>query len=98
MKKIIILFSISSILYACNSEKKSGNEKNAVLVEKLKQDSTMILVKQKAIEIIKKGFNAGDGYSEVWIRDYNTFIDLSAEVFDAKILEENLLVFFKLQG
>jgi len=98
MRKIIILFSIGCILYACNSEKKSTNVKNTALVEKIKQDSTMKLVKEKAIGITKKGFNAGDGYSEVWIRDYNTFIDLSAEVFDAKILEENLLVFFKLQG
>jgi GH15 family glucan-1,4-alpha-glucosidase len=47
---------------------------------------------------VKTGFNAGDGYGEVWIRDYNTFIELSAEVFDAEELEENLLVFFRLQG
>lgn len=34
----------------------------------------------KALEIVKTGFNAGDGYGEVWIRDYNTFIELSAGV------------------
>jgi len=49
------------------------------------------------MEIVKTGFNAGDGYSEVWIRDYNTFIELSAEVFPEETLKENLRVFFRLQ-
>jgi len=48
--------------------------------------------------VVKTGFNAGDGYGEVWFRDYNTFIELSAEVFEPEILKENLLVFFKMQG
>ncbi|ULT24333.1 hypothetical protein KUH03_35825 [Sphingobacterium sp. E70] len=33
-----------------------------------------------ATNVIKAGFNAGDGYSEVWIRDYNTFITLATKV------------------
>jgi hypothetical protein len=37
-------------------------------------------VKAKVREIMKAGFNAGDGYREVWIRDYNTFIELAAQV------------------
>jgi hypothetical protein len=48
--------------------------------------------------VVKTGFNAGDGYGEVWIRDYNTFIELSAEVFPEKTLKENLMVFFRMQG
>jgi len=55
-------------------------------------------VKGKALEVVKTGFNAGDGYGEVWIRDYNTFIELSAEVYEAEVLRENLLVFFRMQG
>jgi hypothetical protein len=54
-------------------------------------------VKQKALEVVKTGFNAGDGYGEVWIRDYATFIELSAEVYPKEILKENLRVFFRLQ-
>jgi glycogen debranching enzyme len=54
--------------------------------------------KQKALEVVKTGFNAGDGYGEVWIRDYNTFIELSAEVYPDSVLKENLLVFFRMQG
>src|SRR5690606_31386695 len=55
-------------------------------------------VKKKALEVVQTGFNAGDGYGEVWIRDYNTFIELSVEVFEPEVLQENLLVFFKMQG
>lgn len=98
MKKTIILFSVFAVLYACSNKEKAINGKNTVLVEKISKDSTLQIVKEKALDIIKKGFNAGDGYSEVWIRDYNTFIDLSAEVFEPKVIEENLLVFFRLQG
>ena len=47
---------------------------------------------------MKAGFNAGDGYREVWIRDYNTFIELAAEVNTKEVLRENLLVFFRMQG
>lgn len=47
---------------------------------------------------MKTGFNAGDGYGEVWIRDYNTFIELSCEVYPKEEIRENLLVFFRMQG
>ena len=55
-------------------------------------------VKERARVVIGSGFNAGDGYGEVWIRDYNTFIAVSAELFPAEVIEEQLLVFFQLQG
>ncbi len=64
----------------------------------IKENESFKYTKELALEIVKTGFNAGDGYGEVWIRDYNTFIELSSEVYDAKELEENLLVFFRLQG
>ncbi len=47
---------------------------------------------------MKTGFNAGDGYREVWIRDYNTFIELASKVFPKEELKENLLVFCRMQG
>ncbi len=72
--------------------------KDKKLAEEIKNNEYFIFVKQKALEIMKTGFNAGDGYREVWIRDYNTFIELAAEVFPAEELKENLLVFFRMQG
>lgn len=71
---------------------------NPVLVEKIKSNQYFAFVKAKALEVMKTGFNAGDGYREVWIRDYNTFIELAAQVNPKEVLKENLLVFFRMQG
>jgi hypothetical protein len=68
------------------------------LVEKIKTNSTYPLIVEKAKTVMKTGFNAGDGYGEVWIRDYNTFIDLACDVYDPAAIKENLLAFFNLQG
>lgn len=92
--KNIIIFIISLLFFACGNDNKETQE----LANKIKTNENFKKVKGKALEVVKTGFNAGDGYSEVWIRDYNTFIELSTEVFNNKELEENLLVFFRLQG
>ncbi len=68
------------------------------LMRQIHSNENFAFTKAKALEIVKTGFNAGDGYGEVWIRDYNTFIELSAQVFEPEVLKENLLVFFKMQG
>ncbi|QDH80243.1 hypothetical protein FKX85_14820 [Echinicola soli] len=55
-------------------------------------------VKKMALKVVSEGFNAGDGYREVWIRDYNTFINIATKVYPKETLRENLLVFFRMQG
>ncbi|MEQ8216780.1 MAG: hypothetical protein RH981_01000 [Arenibacter sp.] len=92
IKKVVTFFTTVFVL-SC-----FGQEVNKKLAQKILSNKEFNQVKSKALEVVKTGFNAGDGYGEVWIRDYNTFIELSAEVFDSKELEENLLVFFRLQG
>lgn len=47
--------------------------------------------------LLTTGLNAGSGYSEVWARDLNTFIETACEVVPAKDLRGALLVFFGLQ-
>lgn len=96
MIKQLIPLCILLLTLGCETKKQANKE--AELAETILNNQDFKTVKNKAIEVVKTGFNAGDGYGEVWIRDYNTFIELSAEVFDAKELEENLLVFFRLQG
>lgn len=90
--KTTFFWVLALLLFSCDSEP------NALLGTKINENKSFEYTKQRALEIVKTGFNAGDGYGEVWIRDYNTFIELSAEVFDSEELEENLLVFFRLQG
>ncbi|WP_449437515.1 hypothetical protein [Pedobacter steynii] len=50
-----------------------------------------------AEKLIESGFTAGDGYGEVWIRDFNTFIDLSCKVNDKAIIKKHLITFFQFQ-
>lgn len=89
---LLILFFLS---FSCKFG--SPGKKNE-LVEKIRKNEYFAFTRQLALEVMKTGFNAGDGYREVWIRDYNTFIELAAQVFDKETLKENLLVFFRMQG
>jgi hypothetical protein len=95
MKKYYSLMLLLLGFTATAQEKKTVSKD---LVGKIKTDTYFPFVKAKALEVMKAGFNAGDGYREVWIRDYNTFIELAAEVNTKEVLKENLLVFFRMQG
>ena len=96
MKKHIIIIILLIVFEACSS---ISNEKIKIeLASKLDTNKSIAFTKAKALEIMKSGFNAGDGYREVWIRDYNTFIELAAKVHPAEELKANLIIFFKLQG
>ncbi len=69
------------------------------LKEIVKNDNDISFVKEKALATIKEGFDAGNGYNDqVFIRDYNTFIELSLSVHSRQRVSNNLLVFFKMQG
>lgn len=93
MKNILIAFLLLVVI-SCNTKPAQNQEQDI----KNKSKEYFEFTKKKALEIVKTGFNAGDGYGEVWIRDYNTFIELSSEVFKTETLKENLLVFFKMQS
>ena len=97
MKTLSVGIGLVLMLFigSCHNQ---AERKTAELRTKIKIDRYFPYVKAKALEVMKAGFNAGDGYREVWIRDYNTFIQLAAQVNDKAILKENLLVFFRMQG
>lgn len=54
-------------LVSCNSADK-------VLKEEILNDTRMDQVYALGLETLSSGLNAGSGYVEVWIRDFNTFI------------------------
>jgi len=54
-------------------------------------------VKDMAETLIKKGFTAGDGYGEVWIRDLNTFLTVACKVNDKDLIKKHLITFFQFQ-
>jgi GH15 family glucan-1,4-alpha-glucosidase len=96
MKYNKLFLLMAFIFFACATP--VSKKQNRELAEKINTNEYFAFVKNKALEVVQTGFNAGDSYGEVWIRDYNTFIELSAEVFEPEVLKENLLVFLRLQG
>jgi glycogen debranching enzyme len=96
MKKHFPILTLLLIALSCTAPVKKAENKE--LTDKIAKNEYFPLVKSKALEIMKAGFNAGDGYREVWIRDYNTFIELASKVFPKEELKENLLVFCRMQG
>ena len=83
--------------------KKSSNPDASAVLRKvgiarlaeILQDERMDEVVRMGHELLKSGMNAGSGYSEVWIRDLNTFIELSCQEYDKAVIRENLLMFFR---
>ncbi|MEO8567781.1 MAG: hypothetical protein ABI419_01550 [Ginsengibacter sp.] len=82
-------------LFFCSQLQAQPSQAVAV---KIRNDSTLNRVKAMAGDLVKTGFNAGSGYGEVWIRDFNTFIELSCEVMPKDSIKKRLQVFFQMQG
>lgn len=60
-------------------------------------DSRLDTVQARALRLLT-GFAAGTSYGEVWIRDFNTFINGSLQVLPPAKVKEMLLLFFRMQG
>jgi hypothetical protein len=68
-----------------------------VLANRILTDTSLTVVDTMARSLLKKGFNAGSGYSQVWARDFNTFIEVALEEVNPSDIRGALLVFFSLQ-
>jgi len=88
-----VLPALLIIFASCTGQDREKKE----LAGKILNDKSLDTVYAKAALLLKKGFAAGDGYPQVWIRDLNTFIETSCDVYDPEIIRENLLTFFTLQ-
>ena len=69
----------------------------SMLASEILADPDLPVVLGKARDLLKTGLTAGSGYGEVWIRDLNTFIEVSLEVNPPAQLRSALLTFFKFQ-
>jgi hypothetical protein len=88
----LVVLLLALILSSCG-----GEERKKALAATILADKTLDSVYVMAGDLLKKGFTAGDGYPQVWIRDFNTFIGLSCKVYDNTVIRENLLTFLRLQ-
>ncbi|TKK67970.1 hypothetical protein FC093_12190 [Ilyomonas limi] len=95
MQRVITLLEIITVvLFTVQS---AAAQTNKQLAQTILHDKKLDTVLAKAKEVLSKGFNAGDGYPQVWIRDFNTFIETSCEVYSLDSIRKNLLTFLYLQ-
>lgn len=87
-----VLFTVANINAQLNTQQ------DRALANEILKDSSLSKVKAMAIDLLKTGFNAGNSYGEVWIRDFNTFIDLSCLVMPKDSVKQQLSIFFLMQG
>lgn len=88
---LLILFtSFLLVFQSCASKDKE-------LARRISEDKRLDSIYTMSADILKQGFNAGDGYPQVWIRDMNTFLETSLKVYDKDTIRKNLLIFLKLQ-
>lgn len=87
-----ITLSLMLALLCFSSVKAQTNLSKTIL-----NDKKLDTVYNNAMQLLGKGFNAGDGYPQVWIRDFNTFIETSCKVYSRDSVRKNLLTFLKLQ-
>lgn len=89
-----LICSIFIGMASCSFFKPSPEQQ---LAKQILEDPSLRQVDSMAREVICKGLNAGSGYSQIWARDMNTFIETATEEIDMKTLRGAILVFFTLQ-
>ena len=91
MKNIIVILLVA--LVSPMMQARSNKELAKTIID----DATLSQVQSMAEDVLKQGFNAGSGYSQVWARDMNTFIETAINHVDHKEIREAILLFFRLQ-
>ncbi len=94
--KIAAFFLLLVIICPCRyaSAQISAKQK---LARQILADKRLDTIESRAIKLLS-GFSAGTSYSEVWIRDFNTFIEGSLKARPKEEVKTRLLMFFKIQG
>lgn len=91
-KQLGILLLGCAAFFSCT---KSDTQQQ--LAETILNDSTFHQVDSMARSVIGQGFNAGSGYSQIWARDMNTFIEVACEETNQTDIRNAILLFFALQ-
>lgn len=93
MRTRVLFYLITvCICLSCTSPTKEKQLANRIL-----QDTSLLQVDEMARQVIGSGFNAGSGYSQIWARDMNTFIETACEVSNPQDLRNAIVLFFALQ-
>jgi hypothetical protein len=95
MRSLITSVIALSFLITVNASGQVSN--NQKLARQILADNRLDTIQSRALKLLT-GFSAGTSYKEIWIRDFNTFINGSLKVHSKEEVKTNLLMFFKIQG
>lgn len=90
--KYFIAGTLGALLLSC-----SAPTPEQQLAKQILADYTLHQVDSMARAVVRQGLNAGSGYSQIWARDMNTFIEVACEENDTQYLRHAILLFFALQ-
>lgn len=68
------------MFFALSSFGNTSEDPLKIVQKSILEDPLMEQVSRMAHHTVSTGLNAGDGYGEVWIRDFNTFIQVAMDV------------------
>lgn len=94
MKSLVRHIAVAVMAVTCSS---CATDSKQALVNSIETNQSFQMVDSMGREVLGKGLNAGSGYSQVWARDMNTFIETACEVVSKEDLRGAILVFFGLQ-
>lgn len=94
MKRIRLIFIVP--LYVLSFFPIAGAAED--IAQRILENTLYDEVQRKAVALVGTGFNAGDGYQEVWIRDLATFIETASKAVDHETIENALSLFLVFQG
>lgn len=99
MKKYALyILSCAFIATGCQSPTSTSSPTdNKKLAETILADSSLREVDSLARVTVREGFNAGSGYSQIWARDLNSFIELAIDERSPEEIRGAILLFFALQ-
>jgi len=93
----LLVTTVIALLLAITLNTSAQVSSKQTLARQILADKRLDTIQSRAIKLLK-GFSAGTSYSEVWIRDFNTFIDGSLKARSKEEVKTKLLMFFKIQG
>ena len=101
MKRLSLLLLSSVVILAgsCSTRPKghAWNDSDKELAHSILADRTLDVVDSMGHKLLLRGYNAGDGYNQTWIRDFNTFIETILEVAEPADVKKALTTFFRMQ-
>ena len=95
----LITISIVAALASCSRAvpQKAWNDSELEIANAILCDKTLETVDSMGHKLLLRGYNAGDGYNQTWIRDFNTFIETILEVVDPDDVKQALTTFLLMQ-